>query len=124
MIAAIKLAPALATGCTVILKPSENTPLSTLRICDLFKEAGLPPGVINVVNGYGNTVGQAMSEHQGIDHISFTGTTLVGRKIVKAAAESNLKTVSLELGGKSPNIILDDADLDQAVSTGLFVQVR
>jgi aldehyde dehydrogenase (NAD+) len=122
--AAIKLAPALATGCTVVLKPSENTPLSILRACELLKEAGFPPGVVNVVNGYGNTVGQAISEHHGIDKVAFTGSTLVGRKIAKAAADSNLKAVSLELGGKSPNIILDDADLDQAVRFGLSVYVQ
>jgi aldehyde dehydrogenase (NAD+) len=112
--AAWKIAPALATGCTVILKPSEHTPLSILRLCELFKEAGFPPGVLNVVNGYGSVVGQHIAEHDGIDKIAFTGSTLVGRKIAKAAAETNLKAVSLELGGKSPNIILDDADLDQA----------
>ena len=122
--AALKLAPALATGCTVVLKPSENTPLSILRACELLKEAGFPPGVVNVVNGYGNTVGQAISEHHGIDKVAFTGSTLVGRKIAKAAADSNLKAVSLELGGKSPNIILDDADLDQAVSSNLSVHVQ
>jgi aldehyde dehydrogenase (NAD+) len=119
--AAWKLAPALATGCTIILKPSENTPLSILRGCELLKEAGFPPGVVNVVNGYGSIVGQAISEHHGIDKVSFTGSTLVGRKIAKAAADSNLKAVSLELGGKSPNIILDDADLDQAVGVGSSV---
>jgi aldehyde dehydrogenase (NAD+) len=123
MIAAWKLAPALATGCTVVLKPSENTPLCTLRACELLKEAGFPPGVVNLVNGYGNVVGQAMAEHHGIDKIAFTGSTLVGRKIAKAAADSNLKSVSLELGGKSPNIILDDADLDQAVSVSLSVRI-
>lgn len=113
----------MATGCTVVLKPSENTPLSVLKICELIKEAGFPAGVVNVVNGYGNTVGQAMAVHDGIDKIAFTGSTLVGRKITKASADTNLKTVSLELGGKSPNIILDDADLDQALkwtTDGIF----
>lgn len=105
------------------MKPSENTPLSLLKLCELVKEAGFPPGVLNVVNGYGQTVGQHIAEHHGIDKIAFTGSTLVGRKIAKAAADSNLKAVSLELGGKSPNIILDDADLDQAVkwsADGIF----
>jgi aldehyde dehydrogenase (NAD+) len=86
-----------------------------LRVCDLVKEAGFPPGVLNVINGYGPVVGHYMAEHHDIDRISFTGSPLVGRSIVKAAADSNLKVVSLELGGKSPNIILDDADVDQAV---------
>ena len=103
------------------MKPSENTPLSILRFCDLIKEAGFPPGVVNIVNGYGATVGQAISEHYGIDKVAFTGSTLVGRKIAKASAETNLKAVSLELGGKSPNIILDDADLDQAVPVILIL---
>lgn len=99
------------------MKPSENTPLSMLRVCELFKEAGFPPGVVNIVNGYGNTVGKAISEHHGIDKVAFTGSTLVGRMIAKAAADSNLKEVSLELGGKSPNIILDDCNFEQAVSS-------
>jgi len=105
------------------MKPSENTPLSLLKLCELVKEAGFPPGALNVVNGYGQTVGQYIAEHPGIDKIAFTGSTLVGRKIAKAAADSNLKAVSLELGGKSPNIILDDADLEQAVkwtADGIF----
>ncbi|KAF8641801.1 hypothetical protein AX16_009782 [Volvariella volvacea WC 439] len=110
-----KFAPALATGNTVVIKPSEITPLTNLRLVDLINAAGFPPGVVNIVNGYGHTVGQAMSEHPLIDKISFTGSTLTGRKILKASAESNLKKVSLELGGKSPTIIFDDADLDQAV---------
>jgi acyl-CoA reductase-like NAD-dependent aldehyde dehydrogenase len=112
----VKIGPALATGCTTVLKPSEITPLSVLRVCELIKEAGIPPGVVNVINGSGHVIGQAIAEHHGIDKVAFTGSALVGRKIVKAAAESNLKVVTLELGGKSPNIILDDADLEQAVS--------
>jgi len=107
--------PALATGCTVVLKPSEITPITTLRFCDLIKEAGFPPGVVNVVNGYGPTAGKAISEHMDINKVSFTGSPVTGRLVAKAAAESNLKTVTLELGGKSPNIIFDDADLDQAI---------
>lgn len=97
------------------MKPSEISPLSSLRVCDLIKEAGFPPGVINVVVGYGSTVGNALSHHMDVNNISFTGSLAVGRKIATAAAASNLKRVTLELGGKSPNIILDDANLDQAV---------
>lgn len=111
-----KLGPALATGNTIVLKPSEFTPLTALRVCSLINEAGFPPGVVNMVTGYGNTVGQAISEHMGIDKIAFTGSTLVGRKIMEAAAKSNLKNVTLELGGKSPNIIFNDADLDLAIN--------
>ncbi|KAK0450310.1 aldehyde dehydrogenase [Desarmillaria tabescens] len=118
-----KLGPALATGNTVVLKPSEITPLTAQRLCDFIIEAGFPPGVINVVNGYGNTVGQAISEHPDISKVAFTGSTLVGRKIQEASAKSNLKAVSLELGGKSPCIIFDDANIDQAVkwtASGIF----
>ncbi|EMD35409.1 hypothetical protein CERSUDRAFT_139148 [Gelatoporia subvermispora B] len=115
LIASWKLAPALATGCTVILKPSEFTPLTALLLAKLTTEAGFPAGVFNVVNGYGSVVGQALSEHPTLEKIGFTGSTLVGRKIMEAAAKSNLKKISLELGGKSPNIIFDDADLDAAV---------
>jgi aldehyde dehydrogenase (NAD+) len=110
-----KIAPALATGNTVVLKPSEFTPLSALRMCALINEAGVPPGVVNVVPGYGDTVGAAISAHPKIEKVAFTGSTLVGRKIMEAAAKSNLKKITLELGGKSPNVIFDDADLDQAV---------
>ncbi|KAJ7877451.1 aldehyde dehydrogenase [Mycena leptocephala] len=111
-----KIAPALATGNTLVLKPSEFTPLTALRMCAMIQEAGFPPGVVNVITGYGNTVGAAISSHMGISKIAFTGSTLVGRKIMEAAAKSNLKPVTLELGGKSPNIIFNDADLDNAVS--------
>ncbi|KAH9475747.1 Aldehyde dehydrogenase [Psilocybe cubensis] len=111
-----KIAPALATGNTIVLKPSEFTPLTALRMCELIKEVGIPDGVVNIVNGYGNTVGAAISSHMKIDKVAFTGSTLVGRKIMEAAAKSNLKTVTLELGGKSPNIIFDDADLEQAIN--------
>lgn len=116
MMMAWKLGPALATGNCIVLKPSEFTPLTALRMCSLITEAGFPPGVVNVVNGYGSIVGSAISSHPHIEKVAFTGSTLVGRKIMKAAAESNLKNVTLELGGKSPNVIFDDADVDEAVS--------
>jgi aldehyde dehydrogenase (NAD+) len=115
MMVAWKIGPALATGNCIILKPSEFTPLTALRICSLINEAGFPPGVVNVVPGYGETAGRAISEHMGIDKVAFTGSTLVGRKIMEAAARSNLKNVTLELGGKSPNIVFNDADLDLAI---------
>ncbi|KAF8154927.1 aldehyde dehydrogenase [Crassisporium funariophilum] len=111
-----KIGPALATGNTIILKPSEFTPLTAIRMCALINESGIPAGVVNIVTGYGQTVGAAISAHMKIDKVAFTGSTLVGRKIMEAAAKSNLKTVTLELGGKSPNIIFDDADLEQAVN--------
>jgi aldehyde dehydrogenase (NAD+) len=95
-----KLGPALATGNTVVLKPSELTPLTALRVCGLIQEAGFPPGVVNIVTGYGNTVGAAIAEHPHLEKVAFTGSTLVGRSIMKAAANSNLKKVTLELGGK------------------------
>ncbi|KAH8827618.1 aldehyde dehydrogenase domain-containing protein [Flagelloscypha sp. PMI_526] len=110
-----KWGPALATGNTVVLKPSEITPLTALKMCHLVKEAGFPPGVVNVVTGYGNTVGNAISSHMDIKKVAFTGSTLVGRKIMEAAAKSNLKPVTLELGGKGPTIVFEDADLEQAV---------
>ncbi|KAH8983460.1 aldehyde dehydrogenase [Lactarius akahatsu] len=116
MMMAWKLGPALATGNCIVLKPSEFTPLTALRMASIIKEAGFPPGVVNIVTGYGNTVGQAISEHMAIDKVAFTGSTLVGRKIMESAAKSNLKNVTLELGGKSPNIVFDDADLDLAVN--------
>ena len=116
MIAVSKIAPALATGNTVVIKPSEVTPLSMLKFAEYVKEAGFPPGVFNVTVGYGNIAGQALAEHRAVRKISLTGNTITGRKIMEAAAKSNLKNVTLELGGKSPNIIFDDADLDQAVS--------
>jgi len=110
-----KLGPALATGNTIVLKPSEFTPLTALYMCSLINEAGFPPGVVNVVTGYGNTAGQAIAEHKEIEKVAFTGSTITGRKVMEAAARSNLKNVTLELGGKSPNIIFNDADLDLAV---------
>jgi phenylacetaldehyde dehydrogenase len=114
LMAAWKLAPALATGCTVVLKVAEETPLSALRLGELLQEAGLPPGVVNIVTGFGETAGAPLAAHPGVDKVAFTGSTEVGKLIVKAAAR-DLKHVSLELGGKSPNIILDDADLDVAI---------
>lgn len=111
-----KLGPALATGNCIVLKPSEFTPLTALRMCSIIKQAGFPPGVVNIITGYGNTVGQAISGHMGIDKVAFTGSTLVGRKVMEAAAKSNLKNVTLELGGKSPNIVFADADLDLAIN--------
>jgi aldehyde dehydrogenase (NAD+) len=110
-----KISPALATGNTIVLKPSEITPLTAMRFCSLIKEAGIPPGVLNIINGYGNTVGRAISESMTIQKVAFTGSTATGRTIMKAAADSNLKNVTLELGGKSPTIIFDDANLEQAV---------
>jgi len=115
-----KIGPALACGNTIVLKPSEFTSLSALRMCSLIEEAGFPPGVVNVLPGYGSTAGAAISQHMEIDKVAFTGSTLVGRKVMEAAAKSNLKNVTLELGGKSPNIIFDDADLDQAVNWAAF----
>ncbi|XP_031385365.1 aldehyde dehydrogenase family 2 member C4-like [Punica granatum] len=115
----MKVAPALAAGCTMIVKPAEQTPLSALFYAHLAKQAGVPDGVLNVVTGFGNTAGAAISKHMDIDMVSFTGSTEVGRLIMQAAALSNLKTVSLELGGKSPLIIFDDADVDKAAELAL-----
>jgi phenylacetaldehyde dehydrogenase len=114
LMAAWKLSPALATGCTVVLKVAEETPLSALRLGEIMNEAGLPPGVVNIITGFGETAGAALAGHPGVDKVAFTGSTEVGRLIVRAAA-NDLKKVSLELGGKSPNIILADADLDIAI---------
>ncbi|KAK7457118.1 hypothetical protein VKT23_010418 [Stygiomarasmius scandens] len=111
-----KIGPALATGNTVVLKPSEFTPLTAIYMCSLIEEAGFPPGVVNIITGYGHTVGNAISAHMKIEKVAFTGSTLVGRKIMENAAKSNLKNVTLELGGKSPNIIFNDADIEQAVN--------
>jgi aldehyde dehydrogenase (NAD+) len=118
-----KLAPALACGCSVVLKPSEMTPLTALKIAKYATEAGIPDGVVNVVTGYGHTVGEAMGRHMDIDKISFTGSIRTARALLKASAESNLKRISLELGGKNPNIIFPDADLDGALKSafsGIF----
>lgn len=110
-----KIAPALCCGNTVVVKPAEQTPLTALHMGSLIKEAGFPPGVVNIVPGYGPTAGAAISHHMDIDKVAFTGSTEVGKLIKEAAGKSNLKRVSLELGGKSPNIIFADADLDSAV---------
>ena len=115
MMAAWKLAPALAAGCTIVLKPAEQTPLSALRFGELIMEAGFPAGVVNIVTGFGETAGAALSGHPDVDKVAFTGSTEVGKLIVKAAA-GNLKRVSLELGGKSPQIVFPDARLDNAIA--------
>ena len=112
--AAWKLGPALATGCTVVLKPAEQTPLSALRLADLIAEAGFPPGVVNILTGLGETTGAALVAHPGVDKIAFTGSTSVGKLINKSATDT-LKRVSLELGGKSPVIVMPDADLSQVI---------
>ena len=114
LMAAWKLGPALATGCCVVLKPAEQTPLTALRLGELMQEAGFPDGVVNIVPGYGETAGAALAAHMDVDKIAFTGSTEVGKLIVHAAT-GNLKKVSLELGGKSPNIVMDDADLETAI---------
>ena len=114
LMAAWKLGPVLTAGCTVVLKPAEETPLSALRLAQLCLDAGLPPGVLNVVTGFGETCGAPLAAHPHVDKVAFTGSTEVGKLIVKAAA-NDLKKVTLELGGKSPNIVLDDADLDVAI---------
>jgi len=116
LMASWKLSPALATGCTIVLKPAEQTPLTALYIAALAKEAGFPKGVLNVVPGYGPTAGAAISGHQSIDKVAFTGSTEVGRLVFGAAASSNLKRVTLELGGKSPIIICADANVDEAAT--------
>src|SRR5213083_960025 len=119
LMAAWKLAPALAAGNTVVLKPAEQTPVTALELAKLIQEAGFPEGVINIVSGYGETAGAALAAHPGIDKIAFTGSTEVGKLIAKAAAE-NLTKVSLELGGKAPNIVFADSDLDQAVAGAMM----
>jgi phenylacetaldehyde dehydrogenase len=114
LMAAWKLGPALATGCCVVLKPAEQTPLSALLLAELIAEAGFPEGVVNVVTGYGETAGAALAAHPDVDKVAFTGSTEVGKLIIQAAS-GNLKKVSLELGGKSPNIVFDDADMRSTV---------
>jgi aldehyde dehydrogenase (NAD+) len=109
-----KIGPAIATGCTVVLKPAEEAPLTPLRLAELVMQAGIPPGVVNVVPGYGETAGAALAEHPDVDKVAFTGSCGTGQSIVRASA-GNLKRVSLELGGKSPDIVFADADLAQAV---------
>ena len=115
LMAAWKLGPALASGCTVVLKPAEQTPLSALKLGELIIEAGFPEGVVNIVPGYGETAGAALAAHNDVDKVAFTGSTEVGKLIVHAAT-GNLKRVSLELGGKSPNVVFKDADMDVAIS--------
>lgn len=118
MMALWKIAPALATGCTIVLKPAEQTPLSAIYLGKLIEEAGFPKGVINIINGFGKIAGEALVRHPKVNKIAFTGSTPVGQRIMKIAADT-LKRVTLELGGKSPNIILPDADLDKAIP-GVF----
>jgi aldehyde dehydrogenase (NAD+) len=112
MMVSWKWGPALAAGCTIVLKPAEQTPLSALYVASLAKEAGFPAGVVNVVNGFGPTAGAAIASHPDIRKVAFTGSTEVGKIIMEAAAKSNLKKVSLELGGKSPLVIFDDANCE------------
>ena len=121
-----KIAPAIAMGCTMVMKLSEKTPLSGLMMCHLFVEAGIPAGVLNMVNGYGDPTGSLIARHMDIKKVAFTGSSAVGHKIVAMAAESNLKKVTLELGGKSAMIICKDADLDEAAincHVGLFINM-
>ncbi|HEV2726807.1 MAG TPA: aldehyde dehydrogenase family protein, partial [Solirubrobacterales bacterium] len=113
-----KVAPALAAGCTVVLKPSEVTPLNAFVLAEIVDELGLPPGVFNLVPGYGPIVGEAIAAHPGVDMVSFTGSTRAGRRVSELAA-ATVKPVAMELGGKSPNVILDDADLEKAVPDGV-----
>src|SRR3982750_4124561 len=123
LMVAWKWGPALAAGCTIVMKPAEQTPLSCLRMGELALEAGFPEGVINIVPGFGETAGDALVKHPGVDKVAFTGSTEGGRLIMRNAAET-LKRVTLELGGKSPNIVFADADLDAAVDgamLGLFL---
>ena len=110
-----KRGPALAAGCTIVLKPAELTPLSALYMGNLVLQADFPPGVVNIVPGYGSTAGQAVASHMEIDKVAFTGSTTTGRLVMAAAASSNLKRVSLELGGKSPLVVMADCELDKAV---------
>jgi len=123
LMAAWKLAPALACGCTIVMKSSEKTPLTALMLCELIKEAGFPPGVVNMLSGYGPGCGEFIVTHPLVDKVAFTGSTITGRRVA-AAAGANLKRLSLELGGKSPLIIFPDADLDMAVTVanvGVFL---
>src|SRR5712692_6522167 len=120
LLASWKVAPALACGCSIVLKPSEMTPLTALKLAELCLEAGVPEGVVNVVTGYGWTTGEALGRHMDVDKISFTGSIRTARALLKASAESNLKRISLELGGKSPNIIFPDSDMDAAVKAAFW----
>ncbi|KAH9762161.1 Aldedh domain-containing protein [Citrus sinensis] len=116
----MKVSPTLAAGCTMVVKPAEQTPLTALYCAHLAKLAGIPDGVLNVVPGFGPTAGAAIASHMDIDKVSFTGSTDVGRLVIQAASTSNLKPVSLELGGKSPLLIFDDADVNTAADTALL----
>ncbi|HKN41215.1 MAG TPA: aldehyde dehydrogenase family protein, partial [Acidimicrobiia bacterium] len=115
---AAKIAPAMAVGCTVVLKPSEVTPLNAFVLAEIIEEVGLPPGVFNLVTGTGPIVGEAIASHPDVDMVSFTGSTRAGKRVSELASET-VKPVALELGGKSPNVILDDADLERAVVDGV-----
>jgi len=120
LLAAWKVAPALAAGCTMVIKPSELTPLTTFKLAEYCHEAGVPDGVVNVVTGYGSTTGNALGLHMDVDKIAFTGSVRTARALLKASGESNLKRLSLELGGKSPNIIFPDADLERASNAAFW----
>ncbi|HEX5483050.1 MAG TPA: aldehyde dehydrogenase family protein [Terriglobia bacterium] len=120
LLAAWKVAPALAAGCSMVIKPSEMTPLTTLKLAEYCVEAGVPPGVVNVITGYGPTAGDDLARHMDVDKIAFTGSVRTARALLKASADSNLKRMSLELGGKSPNIIFPDADLDRATNAAFW----
>jgi acyl-CoA reductase-like NAD-dependent aldehyde dehydrogenase len=118
-----KLGPALAAGCTVVLKPSELTPLTALKLAELSQEAGFPEGVLNVVPGYGEPAGEAIARHPDVDKVSFTGSIRTARRLVRASGETNLKKLTLELGGKSPQLVFGDADVERAVNAcfwGIF----
>src|SRR6266849_7075701 len=115
-----KVAPALACGCSIVLKPSEMTPLTALKLAEYCMQAGVPEGVVNVVTGYGHTAGEALGRHMDVDKISFTGSIRTARALLKASAESNLKRISLELGGKSPNIIFPDCNMEAAVKSAFW----
>lgn len=119
MMAAWKLAPALAAGCTVVLKPASYTPITAYMLAEICQEAGVPDGVVNVIAGSGSEIGPYMTEHPGIDKVAFTGETETGKDIMRRASET-LKRVTLELGGKSPNIVFDDCDIEAAVNGSLY----
>jgi aldehyde dehydrogenase (NAD+) len=120
LLAAWKVAPALAAGCTMVIKPSEMTPLTTFKLAEYCHEAGVPDGVVNVVTGYGPTAGEALGRHMDVDKVAFTGSVRTARALLKASGESNLKRLSLELGGKSPNIVFPDADLERAAKSAFW----
>ncbi len=119
MMAAWKIAPALVTGCTVVLKPASPTPITAYMLAEICQEAGVPAGVVNVITGSGSEIGPYMTEHPGIDKIAFTGETETGKDIM-ARASKTIKRITLELGGKSPNIVFDDCDIDGAVDGSLY----